>query len=473
MPRKISTGVAGGGGLGTLQFSSNVISTSITDDDLILDVSGTGKISTSDRVVVENTTSSTSSTTGAVTVAGGVGLAGNLNVGGELTVGGGGLNNITVGLTTPNTAAFTNFTSSGLLTIAENTDVNGIKTGATGTVVHDFNEGRTWYHTSISANFTANFTNFPTTENRVITIQLVLIQGSTGYYANGVQINGAAQTIRWAGYSAPTVSANKFDIQTLRIVRTGGSYTVFGSLASHDVPPNGTSQTTAAPSAAFIKNQYPASANGVYWIDHGSGPYQAYCFMDAGGHILVGKIASSTSSASPWLYNGSYWSATTPQNESNTTTLTSNDGLNRGYYGYTIQSNIRLCLGSVTNAITLNFSNTNCRAIFIGSQIDLNPVLTRSTMLTWFTTGTGTSQTVFDNQPFCNRIGINRADSSSQAMRFGITMNNENDCSSNDSSVGFGTYTNGQTTGPRAVPAGGHRWSPDQQFPGIGYIFAQ
>lgn len=473
MPRRITTGVAGSGGTGTLTFTNNIIATANANDNLALDTSGTGKISTTDRVVITNATTSTTSSTGAVQVTGGVGINGNLNIGGTLGVGGGGLNGITIGLATPAAASFTDFTTSGLYTIAEQTNINNTKTAATGTVVHDFTEGSSWYHSSISANFTANFTNIPTTDNRVITVQLYLIQGNTPYYANAVQINGVSQTIRWAGYAAPTASANRFEVQTFRIFRVAGSFSVFGSFSSHAVPPDGSTQANAAPSAQFIKNQYPASSNGVYWIDHGSGAYQVYCYMDAGGHILVGKIASSTSSSSPWLYNGSYWGTTTAQNESTNQNLTSADGAGRGWFGYTITSNLRLCLGSQTNAITLNVSGTNCRAYFTGSQIDLNPVLSRAQMLTWFATGTGQSVSQFDNQPFCNRIGINRADSANQAMRFGITMNNENDCSSNDSSVGFGTYTNAQTTGPRAIPAGGHRWSPDAQFPAVGYIFAQ
>lgn len=473
MPRKISTGVAGSGGLGTLQFTNNNISTSIENQDLVLDANGAGIIDTDARLVVTNATGSTSDTSGAAVVTGGVGIGGNLNVGGSLNVGGGGLNAVTIGLSTPSTGSFTNFETSGTFTLGETIDTNTTIVNATGVVPHDFTDGRTWYHSSIAGNFTANFLNFPTIENRTYTLTLILLQGGTAYYANAVQINGVPQTIRWAGFTAPTPYSNRYEILTFRITRVSGAYTVLGTLSSYAVPPNGSDANNAAPSAAFIKNQYPASTNGVYWIDHGSGAYQNYCYMDAGGHLLVGKIASSTSSSSPWMYGGANWSATSPSNETNCQTLTSNDGVTRGYYGYNIQSNLRLCLGSTTNAITLSFSNTNCRSIFTGSTINLNSVLNRATMLNWFQTGTGTSFTVFDNQPFCNRIGINRSDSASQAMRFGITMNNENDCSSNDSSVGFGTYTNGNTTGPRAIPAGGHRWSPDAQYPAVGYIFAQ
>lgn len=474
MARKLRNGIAGTkSNAGNLTFNNNTISPFLTDTNIVLDVFGTGKVTTSDRILATNNTSSSSSVTGAVRVTGGVGINNNLWATGTVNVGGTGINS-TIGATTPSSARITDLTASGLVTLSEQTYAHGIaKTGATGVVVHDFTEGASWYHTNMVGNFTANFTNFPTTDNRVITIQLYLIQGNTPYYANAVQVNGVAQTLRWAGYTVPNVLAGKFDIQTLRFVRVGGSFTVFSSLASHSVPPDGTTQANAAPSAAFIKTQYPASANGVYWLDHGTGAYQVYCLMDNGGHILVGKIASSTSAASPWMYNGANWSASSPSNEANNQNLTSLDGVGRGWYSYTINSNLRMCLGTTANALTLNVSNTNCRAYFTGTAVDLTGTFSRAQFLTWFATGTGQAQTVFDNQPFCNRSGVNRTDSASTAMRFGITMNNENDCSSNDSSVGFGTYTNGQTTGPRAIPAGGHRWSPDIQYPAIGFIFAQ
>lgn len=79
MGRRISTGTAGtGGGIGSLLVISNVISTAVEDDDLILDPSGTGK------VLISDVTVSSSTTTGALVVNGGLGMAGNLYVGGNI-----------------------------------------------------------------------------------------------------------------------------------------------------------------------------------------------------------------------------------------------------------------------------------------------------------------------------------------------------------------------------------------------------
>lgn len=477
MPRRITTGVNVTNSLGTLLFNNNQISSARANDNIVLDANGTGVVSTADPLVMSAGVAATNTLSGTIRVTGGAGIQENLNVSAGInTNNASGINNIPFGNSTPAAATFTTVSATGLTTLAEQADTQVALTGATGVVVHNFALTKNWVHTNIVSNFTANFTNVPTTNDRTITLKLFLFQGTTGFLPTAVQIDGAAQTIRWASYSQPPAGNNKQEVATFVLVRSGNAWTVYGALTSFGQTLDGSSAVLAAPSALWIRNVNPSATSGVYWIDHGSGAYQAYCDMQAGGHILVGKIASTTSTSSPWFYNGANWTATSPSNESECTTLTSADGVNRGYYGYNLQSNFRLCLGSINNAITVNISGTTARAVFTGSQRDLNPVLSRGQMLTWFSTGTGQAASVFDNQPFCNRIGINRTDTASASLRFGITMNNENDCASNDSSVGFGTFTNGQTVGTpnaRAIPAGGHRWSPDIQYPAVGYIFVQ
>lgn len=107
-----------------------------------------------------------------------------------------------------------------------------VKTSATGTVVHDVKLGSIFHHSSVAANFTANFTNVPETNNRALVVVLMIIQGATPYYANAMQVNGVSQTINWMGGTAPTVSANKKEVQSFTIVRVGDAWTVFGNLTS-------------------------------------------------------------------------------------------------------------------------------------------------------------------------------------------------------------------------------------------------
>lgn len=105
-------------------------------------------------------------------------------------------------------------------------------TGSTGTVAHNYTVGGIWIHTGIAANFTANFTNVPTTAGSVVNFTLVLIQGATPYYSNAVQIDGVAQTINWLEGVTPTPLANKKDMVSFNLVRSAGSWIVFGSYST-------------------------------------------------------------------------------------------------------------------------------------------------------------------------------------------------------------------------------------------------
>jgi hypothetical protein len=124
-------------------------------------------------------------------------------------------------------------TVGGLATLQQTTEVLNNLTGATGTVVHNFSTGAIWVHTSMSANFTANFTNVPTTDNRAISVALVLVQGATARIPNAVQIDGAAQTILWQDNIVPTGNANKRDLVNFTLIRTGSTWTVLGSLSTY------------------------------------------------------------------------------------------------------------------------------------------------------------------------------------------------------------------------------------------------
>lgn len=129
---------------------------------------------------------------------------------------------------------FTAPTFTGTTTLQQSTEVLNTKTGATGTVVHDFSTGAIWYHSSISSDFTANFTNVPTTDDRTISIALILAQGATAYIPNAVEINGGAQTIKWSEGSLPSGTNGYTDIVNFMLIRSAGSWTVLGSLSTYN-----------------------------------------------------------------------------------------------------------------------------------------------------------------------------------------------------------------------------------------------
>jgi hypothetical protein len=94
----------------------------------------------------------------------------------------------------------------------------------------DYTTGAIYYQsTNPSANFTLNFTNVPTTNNKAITFTIFVTQGGTGYIPNALQIDGSAQTIKWAQGSTPVPTANKIDIFSFTLIRLSGSWTVFGN----------------------------------------------------------------------------------------------------------------------------------------------------------------------------------------------------------------------------------------------------
>jgi cytoskeletal protein CcmA (bactofilin family) len=97
----------------------------------------------------------------------------------------------------------------------------------------DWTAGNIYYiATAPTGAMTFNVTNVPTDNSKIMTINVFVTQGTTGYIPTLFQIGGASQTIRWAGGSAPTPtsSAGKIDIFSFTLQRTsGGSWVVYGS----------------------------------------------------------------------------------------------------------------------------------------------------------------------------------------------------------------------------------------------------
>ena len=101
-------------------------------------------------------------------------------------------------------------------------------------VVHDYATGDEFYHSGMLSNFTANFTNVPTTGDRVITIAVSLLQGSSPYGITAIQINGNAQTLRWRNNTVPTYGTlNSIDVATFTLYRTGASWIAIGHVTNY------------------------------------------------------------------------------------------------------------------------------------------------------------------------------------------------------------------------------------------------
>jgi hypothetical protein len=128
---------------------------------------------------------------------------------------------------------FNNPTFLGISTSYVNSSIFNTLIGASGVVIHNVaTAGTTFYHANTANNFTANFTNMPTTNNQSTTLTLIIEQNTIPYIANAVQINGSAISIGWAGGEIPTGTANNIDIVTFIALRINNEWSVAGSLAS-------------------------------------------------------------------------------------------------------------------------------------------------------------------------------------------------------------------------------------------------
>jgi hypothetical protein len=157
---------------------------------------------------------------------GAVGMSGALTAAGLLTANG--------GITSSGTLTF-----SGGASFSGTTDVQELReqvadvTLASNVGTLDWTAGNIYYiATAPSASMTFNVTNVPTDNSKIMTINVFVTQGSTGYIPTVFQIGGSSQTIRWAGGTAPTAtsSAGKIDIFSFTMQRTsGGSWIVYGT----------------------------------------------------------------------------------------------------------------------------------------------------------------------------------------------------------------------------------------------------
>lgn len=138
---------------------------------------------------------------------------------------------ITIGATGISTTIGDTLTVNGNATFESGTfEAFSTITGASGTVTHDCDNGHIFYHTSPSANFTANFTNLGLSTNYGTGITLVIDQGATARIPSAVQTDGNSRTIVWQGGSAPSGTNNGVDVVSFSILRTSGSYIVLGQL---------------------------------------------------------------------------------------------------------------------------------------------------------------------------------------------------------------------------------------------------
>jgi hypothetical protein len=106
--------------------------------------------------------------------------------------------------------------------------------GATGTIVHDFETGSSvFYHTNVISNFTANFTNVPLTNGRSYSITLIIEQDSGGYIPHAVSINNISQNLYWIGNVQPLGTALKTEFFNFNLIRRNDSWRIIAGVSTY------------------------------------------------------------------------------------------------------------------------------------------------------------------------------------------------------------------------------------------------
>ena len=137
------------------------------------------------------------------------------------------------------TISGSNAAISGSLAVTGSTNVGVVvenlinSVGSTGTVAFDTSKQGIFYVNGPTGGIIANFTNVPTTNLRVLTPTVILSQSATQQTITAVQIDGVAQTLKWANSTTPTATASKQDVFGFSLIRSGSAWTVLGQLSTY------------------------------------------------------------------------------------------------------------------------------------------------------------------------------------------------------------------------------------------------
>ena len=102
-----------------------------------------------------------------------------------------------------------------------------------GTFVFDTTRQSIFYVNNATSNITANFTNVPTVDNRIISTTVILSQSTTARIVSAVQIAGVASTINWANNVTPTGNSGKQDIFGFNLIRSGSAWKTLGQMTTY------------------------------------------------------------------------------------------------------------------------------------------------------------------------------------------------------------------------------------------------
>mgnify|MGYP003673796041 FL=1 len=144
------------------------------------------------------------------------------------------------------------------------------KTGATGNVVHSCANSNIFYHSSITADFTPDFTDLALSNGKTTETRLILDQGATGYKPVALKVNGTGSTLNWEGTVAPVASTNALDMVEMRIVMQSSAYSAIAKYSKHELE-IAAPVTVSIPANALLfldaSNASSYGGSGTTWTD--------------------------------------------------------------------------------------------------------------------------------------------------------------------------------------------------------------
>lgn len=93
----------------------------------------------------------------------------------------------------------------------------------------NLNGGSVGYIASPTGDILLNVTNVPTTDDRTLSISVIVNQGTTPYEITNIYIDSLLQTIEWVDGIVPLGTASGTDVFSFTLVRTGSAWLVLGS----------------------------------------------------------------------------------------------------------------------------------------------------------------------------------------------------------------------------------------------------
>lgn len=132
------------------------------------------------------------------------------------------------------TSSFSGDVSVGTRTIIGTMIGRMVNSGSSSGVTNfDMSSQAVFFQKAPAGNITANFTNVPSTSERVTSPKIIVSQSSPAYIVDAVRVGGTTATINWTNAAPPTGTANRYDVFDFNLVRSGSTWIALGQMTSY------------------------------------------------------------------------------------------------------------------------------------------------------------------------------------------------------------------------------------------------